>query len=271
MKPLRILVTGATGFLGTEVVSLCKKKFDVVACARKPKKGVKQTDITKPIKLRGRFDVVIHLAGSKYSKNPKDYYKINTQGTINVLNFCAKAYTKKIVFASTCSVYGQKMRGTITERTKPTKQSDYGKSKALAEKEIIKCNKKQGIGYTIFRFPTLFGRNEKTSRITKIIKDYKKGYFLSFEKNSVFGATYAKDAANLIVQSITKGRGTYNAAAYTTNIKEIIETLNKIKKQNKKICFKNKQQTKLKINSTRAIKQFNFPKYSLKKALNETI
>ncbi|MFA6268528.1 MAG: NAD(P)-dependent oxidoreductase [archaeon] len=272
MRTRKVLITGADGFLGKEVIlQLKKNKIPFVACSHKNKRGFKQIDITKKILLKGNFKAVIHLAAKNYATIPEQYYMTNTDGTKNILDFCVQNQIKQIIYSSSCSVYGKILNGTITELSKPTEKSDYGKSKALAETEIEKYGQTKGIQYTIFRFPIILGKTQKENRLTKVVQEYVTTQKPIFEKNSSFALTYVKDCAKLIVQSLDKQTsGTYNAVAYVTSIKEIFNILNEITGKAKPAEFKENSKSSLVISCVKAKKQLNFSPITLKEAIKKT-
>src|SRR3989344_2759150 len=96
----RILITGASGFLGSELVKFLPKSYVVMALVHRkslvqPPNNVKviHGDINNisfwKKELLG-VDVVIHLAGITHSKNMDLYKKINTRATIDLIDSCEK-------------------------------------------------------------------------------------------------------------------------------------------------------------------------------------
>ncbi len=267
MSKEKVLVTGASGFLGKEVINLLKKeKIPFIALSRHKAKGIKQVDLTKNIIIEENFDIVIHLAGLNHTKNLKDYYLVNAEGTENLLQFCVKNKIKKFIFTSSCSVYGEKIPIKLNEKTRGKNLSDYAKSKLIAETKIIKYSKKFGFEFVILRFPTLIGEKSSENRVKKIITEYKKHKTLRFAKDSTLMITDVKDAAKIILKAIKNGEGIYNAIEYTPKISQIIDTLNK-KNSKRKVTFLKSNNKKIKIDSKRFDKHLAIEK----KLLDEII
>lgn len=91
MDSKKILITGATGKLGKEIINECKKQgIEFVGISRRKKDNLKQIDITKKINLKGNFEAVIHLAAQTNSKtnSKKEYNKTNLVRTKNIITFC---------------------------------------------------------------------------------------------------------------------------------------------------------------------------------------
>jgi UDP-glucuronate 4-epimerase len=127
---MKILLTGAAGFIGSHVceallkrgdevvgidnlndyydVSLKNKNLDILKKYEKFK--FLKHDISEPINLKESFDLICHLAaqaGVRYSlTNPQVYELSNNLGTLNIFEYARKNNIPKIVYASSSSVYG---------------------------------------------------------------------------------------------------------------------------------------------------------------------
>lgn len=160
----RILVTGGLGYIGSHtVVALQEKGFEVVIIDNLSNSSLEVlggiTRITKispqfeKIDLRERHDVsnffdkyqdidgVIHFAASKAVgesvENPLLYYENNLNTLIYLLQQLKEKETPKIIFSSSCTVYGQADELPITENAPVKKaESPYGNTKKIGE-EII--------------------------------------------------------------------------------------------------------------------------------------
>jgi len=86
-------------------------------------------------------DTVIHLAGKahdlKKSSNPEAYYAVNTELTKKVFDAFMLSDAKVFIMLSSVKVVGDSFDGVLTEDTIPNPQTDYGKSKLLAEQYIL--------------------------------------------------------------------------------------------------------------------------------------
>lgn len=130
---MNILVTGAKGYIGKEVVKQLKTKHGLHIIEH----DIDTWDIRYPYPagLEKHIDVVIHLAAlvkcGESVRDPVSYYKTNIMGTINVMNAFPEA---KMIFASTGAAFDP--------------QNPYAKSKIVCE-DMIKAEYDD---YTIFRF-----------------------------------------------------------------------------------------------------------------------
>ncbi len=167
---MKILVTGATGFLGSHLTeSLVRKGHKVRCLIRKTAdlKWIKNLPVEfvagdlfdeKAI-LSAVKDVeyIYHVAGVTSSKTKNGYYLGNQFTTRNLLN-AAKTVSdlKRFVFVSSLTAVGPSLNGTpINEETPYHPITTYGISKMRAELEVIRYKDK--LPYTIVRPPALYG------------------------------------------------------------------------------------------------------------------
>lgn len=154
-----ILVTGDAGYIGNALVKfLIERKYACVGYD-----GVNGLDITDNESLNSMFekyniDCVIHLAAMSSvpicEENPEKAYKVNVEGTKNIINTMKKHGCSKIIFASTSSVY-EDSNEILTEKSKICPNSVYAITKY--ESENIVAN--SGLKYVILRMFNVVGGN----------------------------------------------------------------------------------------------------------------
>lgn len=165
---MKIIITGGSGHIGTNLSSLLKKYHEVtIFDYKKPRLSdvnFKQGDIKNHndvINAVKDCDVVIHLAATlgviNTEENPILTLDTNTEGTKNVLEACRINNVRKIIFSSSSEIYGEPLKIPIEESDAPMPITTYGVSKLAAEAYIKAYAKTYGIRYTIFRLFNVYG------------------------------------------------------------------------------------------------------------------
>lgn len=178
-KGKSVLVTGATGFLGSWLTErLVKEGASVSAlvekeCTRKAcishLSGVKQItgDVRDP-ELMGKIvrnkDTVFHLAAITqviYAiKNPFETFDVNLNGTLNILEALRKNEGPFLVYMSTDKVYGEPKRLPIEADDPLSAKSPYDASKLAADRACYSYHKTYGTKLSIARSSNIYGGRE---------------------------------------------------------------------------------------------------------------
>jgi UDP-glucose 4-epimerase len=167
----RILVLGATGFVGSRLVEkLVEKKYEVIAQGRKIKpwtpKCVEERlitiDFNKTEYELGEFDTVVNcLSVINPERNSWDEYSFSNCSIVySILN---KISCNKFIQLSTCSIFSRKS----FFHNQPDPINLYGLSKYVSEK-IVEIERK-GKKSTILRFPIIIGKNKRSSDFVQYI------------------------------------------------------------------------------------------------------
>src|SRR5262245_13733823 len=166
----RVLVTGASGFIGRQFVDVLCKRGDEVACLVRPTSKVEPLtklgarlvvgDVVEPASLPAAVadvDVVYHLAGQNKANTLAQYCTVNKDGVRNVIAACAERTTPPvvIVLASLSAAGPMKESRLRTEDDPPEPISHYGRSKRAGELAAEALADKVPI--TILRPPVVFG------------------------------------------------------------------------------------------------------------------
>ncbi len=167
---MRILVSGGAGYLGSVLVPAlisAGHRVDVMDI-QTPVAGnwIDRDILRNPVTVTdlGSVDAVIHLAalvGDVIShQQPQRTVEVNYLATKYLARACKKAGVK-LIFASTCSVYGVKNE-VCYERTDPEPFSVYGITKLKAESDVLE------VGGIVFRMATIYGISPRMSYILVI-------------------------------------------------------------------------------------------------------
>jgi nucleoside-diphosphate-sugar epimerase len=170
MAGMRLLVTGASGFIGGHLVGgLADGGYDVTALVRKGSDrrllqelgiGMVYGDLEDPPSLLEATkdkDAVIHLAAYYTLTGKRAFYeRINVEGTRSLLEACLKNGVKRFIYCSSTEAIGPSGHPPAGEGSQPNPQNDYGRSKLKAE-AIVKDYAAKGLDYTILRPSGLYG------------------------------------------------------------------------------------------------------------------
>jgi UDP-glucose-4-epimerase GalE len=173
---VRVVVTGGAGYIGsTAVARLVARGDDVVAidnlsqghCEALPN-GVQlvQIDIcdrsalTSAL-LENRPDALLHFAALTIApesvRDPAPYWRVNTGGTLNVLDAMCDARVSAIVFSSTAAVYGTPEQIPISEDAPLQPINPYGASKLAAERAVASYAAAYDLAYAALRYFNVAG------------------------------------------------------------------------------------------------------------------
>jgi len=150
---MRILVTGARGLVGRSLLPLLEEIGDIRGT------DLDSLDVTEASSVTKCFeeyvpDIVVHLAARKGNaasrQRPDEFFRVNTLGTLNLLEGCRRHGVKEFVFLSSATVHGQSE--TPVDESSPVRPlHPYGASKASAEAFVHAYSKSYGINAVILR------------------------------------------------------------------------------------------------------------------------
>ena len=221
---MKILVTGASGFIGSFIVEeALRRDMEVWAAVRKSSSRKYLTDerinfielnLSSEDDLRQQlagheFDYVVHAAGATKCLHKRDFFKINTDGTINLVNalITLKMPIKRFVYLSSLSIFGAIKENApyleIEESDIPRPNTVYGKSKLLAEKFLDTIG--NDFPYVILRPTGVYGPREKDYfMMAKTIKghiDFSVGF-----KHQDITFIYVQDLVQAVFLTFNRGK-----------------------------------------------------------------
>jgi nucleoside-diphosphate-sugar epimerase len=202
-----ILLTGSSGFLGSKI--LCQLKDFPVAELNQQSQCEYCLDLSTSIpNFSQKFDLVIHNAGLAHT-NSGNFYKINVQGTRNLLEGLSKSPPTYFVFISSVSVYGRLKGRYINEKCALLAKDQYGKSKIQAEIDILEWCHSHQVLCTILRLPLVVGL-DPPGNLGAMIRGIKNGVYSNIAGgNAHKSMVLADDVAKFILPASRVG-GTFN-------------------------------------------------------------
>ena len=177
---MKILITGASGFIGSFIVEeALRRGFETWAAIRRSSsrewlqdERIHFIELNLSSKaqlvaqLRGQdFDYVVHAAGVTKCLNKADFHRINTEGTKNLAEALLEVGMplKRFVFVSSLSIFGaikeQQPYEAIRESDTPQPNTEYGRSKLAAEQFLASLGAR--LPYIILRPTGVYGPREK--------------------------------------------------------------------------------------------------------------
>lgn len=225
----RILITGASGFLGSEITrQIASAGFSVIATDRNVSSrfkdnGIIASDILDPLslsKVTEGVDCVCHVAGLAHvfdsSRLAQDsFYNINVVGAENVARAAMHAGVKHFIFISSVSVYGGEAHGK-DESSECHPQGPYAESKWLAERRLTDLCRKAGMNLTILRLATLYGEGDP-GNVARLIKTIDRGRFIwvgtGVNLKSLLHRADASRACVAVIKHPVSGINIYNVSA----------------------------------------------------------
>ena len=210
-----ILITGASGFLGRELVMAFKNQRDVVITIGRSAANSIRCDLSKEIPLLPLVNIVVHAAGKAHSiaKNPlesKVFYDINIRGTKNLLAALENSTTlDKFIFISSVSVYGLTSGSDISESMPLAASDPYGISKIEAERLITEWCTEKKISYYILRLPLVAGKLPP-GNLGAMVNGIKKNRYLSIGNGSAKKSMVLAGDVAAFISTIDGPSGKYN-------------------------------------------------------------
>ena len=188
---MRVLVTGGAGFIGSHLVRSCAASGDTVLVlddfssghwrnlAGLDEKHVQVTtgsvtDLDGVRKLAAGCDVIYHLAAQpsvpKSIEEPIESHAVNATGTLNVLEAARMEKVARVVFSSSCAIYGDVETGPKQETMSPDPRSPYAVQKLVGELYCRQYAELFGIGAIALRFFNVFGpRQDPNSAYAAVV------------------------------------------------------------------------------------------------------
>ena len=228
----KVLVTGASGFIGSFIVEeALNRDFEVWAAVRRSSSRQFLTDerihfieldLSSEERLKEQlkdcsFDYVVHAAGVTKCLKKEDFHRINTEGTKHLVKalVAQKIPLKRFVFVSSLSIMGaireEQPYTEILDTDTPQPNTAYGKSKLEAEQWLQELNEELGMRheelfpYVILRPTGVYGPRERDYfMMAKSIKAHT-DFAVGFKQQDIT-FVYVTDVVQAIFLAIEKGQ-----------------------------------------------------------------
>ena len=257
LQGARVCVTGGAGFVGSHVVDFLVREpvrevvvFDnfirgqranLQGAMSSERVRVVHGDITRPKELTAAVataDFVIHLAALwllECVEEPRAAVEVNVCGTFNVIEACCAAETKKLVFSSPASVYGDAVEVPMTEAHPFNNRTLYGATKIAGEQLLQALHYAHGLPFAALRYMNVYGprqddRGAYTSVVTKVLDRIDRGLppVIFGDGTATYDFVYVEDVARANVLALTNGTpaGFYNiGSGVATTVNELVREL----------------------------------------------
>ncbi|MEI7962166.1 MAG: sugar nucleotide-binding protein, partial [archaeon] len=205
---MKIFLSGATSYLGSKFISLCKDKYEIFGFSRHdPEHAVDFLDLDTLSKAFNEFnpDVIIHL-GAIVDQDAEKVRGPNIEGTRNLVAL-AKSKNIPFVFMSSESVYGGKAEtGDYKEVDQYQPRSVYGETKVESEKLV----KESGLSYLILRGHRFVGINlayNKPKQFPDTLKALANSEVVHLDSKKLFKPTLINHVVAVIETYLTRDLG----------------------------------------------------------------
>jgi len=229
----RVIITGATGFIGSHIVEqFCQNNISVGCLIRESSSLTYLKDLnvvyhygdirnfSTLVKAFKGYDTVIHNAA--YVADWGDYdlfYRINVYGTQNVLFACIENNIQHIILTGSNASYGEENNYSAKDESFPyrahynyfldnifpSKLNYYRETKAMATEKAAAIAEKNNLDLTILEPVWVFGEREFSSGFYEYMKSVKDGMFIvPGSRNNKFHVIYAPDCAQAFLKAYKK-------------------------------------------------------------------
>lgn len=253
----RILVTGAFGQIGSELVLKLKEEFgedlviptDIKEPPAEKRNGhfiyldVLDYDKLDTIVTRYEVDTIFHMAAilsALGERNPQLAYRVNLQGVVNILEISRQNRVKKIVMPSSIAVFGPDAPKTNTPNRTPLNPTTmYGVTKVAGEKLLQYYHLKYGIDTRSLRFPGIISsETEPGGGTTDFAVDLyvhavaRQPYSCYISEDTPLPFMYMPDAIKAIIDLFNADSEKLRTRIYNVNVMSLtpLEIINSIKK-----------------------------------------
>jgi UDP-glucose-4-epimerase GalE len=167
---VRILVTGGAGYIGSHTANHLQARGDDVVVLDSLVKGhraaigglplivgdIRDAELIESCVRQHRIETVVHFAALKSVEasvcDPFGYFDVNVGGTMTLARAAIAGGVQRLVFSSSCAVYGQPDRLPVDERGELAPENPYGETKLAAERLLRSLETATGLRTVALRY-----------------------------------------------------------------------------------------------------------------------
>ncbi|MFD2932695.1 NAD-dependent epimerase/dehydratase family protein [Spirosoma flavum] len=216
---MNILLTGASGFLGSRIYRTLALEHTITTLGRTPIHSRHiRCNLAEQVPLlpNESYDIIVNVAGKAHSVprtalERADYQRINVQGTVHFLTALEylSILPKSLVHISTVLVYGCSM-GELLPETTPLQATDaYGFSKIEAEMLMCEWAERKGIRLSILRLPLIVAEQPK-GNLAAMLKAIRHGYYIRIGTGLARRSMVRADDVADVITRVAEVGGIYN-------------------------------------------------------------
>ncbi len=189
---MTMLVTGATGFIGSRLAAtLAREGVAVCGLVRPEKVGLFSGlfpalavrpvagDLLVPASLRDscrQIACVFHLAGFAHGDDDALHYRVTVEGTRALLDEAVRQGVGRFVFASSVKAMGEGAQDCLDESSPCRPETAYGRAKLEAERLVLEAGRRHGMHVAVLRLPLVYGPGAK-GNLARMIEAVARGRF----------------------------------------------------------------------------------------------
>jgi UDP-glucose 4-epimerase len=216
---MKILLVGATGFIGKHLVDSLRRRHQVFALAKSVPRDVPSNvqwivgDLTRPLecsRLPGRIDGVVHLAQSEhfreFPKHSVELFQVNTVSTLLLLEYARTARARRFIYASSGGIHGSSdYCFTEDDAIKQRGELGFYLGSKLCSEILCDCYA-SFMNVVILRFFFVYGPGQRESMLVpRLVHCVREGLPIRLQgKNGIrINPTYVSDAVEAITAALT--------------------------------------------------------------------